>query len=675
MPPAGSIEGILDADSCRLSDDTAYSPYRLDLPVRGRIELTLSGNDSDLIVLLRDASGRKLDSGVALSQPVEAGNYTVLVNGRTPGQLGRYAVKSAFTAEPGLICSAFPSIGFNQTVTGTLGVSGCLMPNGQPYEAYFLNTFGSGILTVTASGAGFSPVVIVRVGDGELVSSGASVEAAVSADSRYQVVVYSTAGSGNYQIATSFQPSDDETCRPLRTFTEPDNDTAAIGLDGCSTANPAGSDLVFFNYYELKLAGPGLAALTASGSEFTPTLNILDASGNVIATDSGSGGSTTSVIRAYLRPGAYLIQVISTIATAGTYQLTYGFTAGPPQPCRPVTGSLTQTQTGTIFGSSCRTGFGPADVYGFNLAAPGTLDLDLSTFNFTSVLALRDAKENLMVLDEDRQALGGSHVSADLTAGYYTVTAAARYDSGDYQLAAALTTHDIPPCTYVQAMDINGGYIQRLGARSCHDANGQPVDFYEFTLTSDSLVAAVMTSSEIDGRLTLTGASGNILRSDENSYGLLDPLIVQYLPAGTYRLEARAAASSAGGYYQVDLRTLAGPRPSFCASKAKLDPGANVMGTIQFSGCPYNGSFADIYEFHLGDATSIDVQLTTADFDAYLILLDEQGNLVDEDDNSGGDTNARITNVLPAGTYYIVARPSSEYFSAGNYILSLGQTQ
>src|SRR5204863_5050805 len=171
----------------------------------------------------------------------------------------------------------------------------------------------------------------------------------------------------------------------------------------------------------------------------------------------------------------------------------------------------------------------------------------------------------------------------------YTVAAAARYDSGDYQLAATLTAHEIPPCTYVQALDINGGYIQKLGARSCRDTNGQPVDFYEFTLPSDSVVAAVMTSSDIDGYLTLTDLSGNALRSDDNSYGFEDPLIVQYLPAGTYRVEARAARSTAGGYYQVDLRTIPGPRPSFCAPKGKLDPGANVIGTIQFSGCPYNG--------------------------------------------------------------------------------------
>ena len=52
-------------------------------------------------------------------------------------------------------------------------------------------------------------------------------------------------------------------------------------------------------------------------------------------------------------------------------------------------------------------------------------------------------------------------------------------------------------------------YIQRLGSRSCTGANGQPVDYYTFTLPADALVLAVMTSSEVDGYLTLYDAAGN----------------------------------------------------------------------------------------------------------------------------------------------------------------------
>ena len=43
-----------------------------------------------------------MDSGLSIHRPIEAGSYNVLVDGRIPGQVGAYALKSAFNAEPGI---------------------------------------------------------------------------------------------------------------------------------------------------------------------------------------------------------------------------------------------------------------------------------------------------------------------------------------------------------------------------------------------------------------------------------------------------------------------------------------------------------------------------------------------------------------------------------------------
>jgi hypothetical protein len=157
---------------------------------------------------------------------------------------------------------------------------------------------------------------------------------------------------------------------------------------------------------------------------------------------------------------------------------------------------------------------------------------------------------------------------------------------------------------------------------------------------------------------------------------LKDPLIVQYLAAGTYRVEARAASSTVGGYYQVDLRTISGERPPFCASRGTLELGASASGTINFSRCQYpDATFADIYEFRLAGETTIDLRLNSDEFDAYLILLDAKGNVLAQNDDGGDGTNARINELLSAGTYYVVAKPLSDYVSRGGYTLSLGQGQ
>jgi len=45
--------------------------------------------------------------------------------------------------------------------------------------------------------------------------------------------------------------------------------------------------------------------------------------------------------------------------------------------------------------------------------------------------------------------------------------------------------------------------------------------------------------------------------------------------------------------------------------------------------------------------------------------------VVDQDDDSGGGTNARITRNLAAGTYYLVAKPFGDYTSHGSYTLNV----
>src|ERR1035441_10930783 len=105
---SGTLAGTLDAASCQLGDRTPYAPYRLDLAVRGQIKLAVSGTTGDFSLTLRDASGIKVDSGASLVRPIEAGSYTLLVNGRAAGQTGSYTVDTSFTSEPGIFRNSPP---------------------------------------------------------------------------------------------------------------------------------------------------------------------------------------------------------------------------------------------------------------------------------------------------------------------------------------------------------------------------------------------------------------------------------------------------------------------------------------------------------------------------------------------------------------------------------------
>ena len=677
--PNGTLSGALDAASCQLSDLTPYAPYRLDLPVRGQIKIELSGNTGDYSLTLRDASGSRIDSGASLLRPIEAGSYTLLVNGRAAGLTGSYTVNTSFTSEPGVLCSNYPNIGRHQTTSGKFPGSGCLAPDGTPYEAYALTTDGSGTLTVVVASQDFTPAIAVRSIDGRpiTVPSASPLNVALNGDSQYLVIVSSADGNatGAYQIANSYQPTDDESCRCRKTLAASDSDTSAITASSCFVTIAGSGDQSYYNYYNFTLTEAGLVSASAVSTDFTATLNLLDAAGNILAYDSGGGGSDAqynvrSSLRAQLPPGSYRLQVFSDLPSGGNYALQYAFQAGNPQPCAAATLHVGDQLSGTLSDAGCRTSLGLSDLYTLTLPSAGTLDIDIDSGVFDAILAIRDSQDNLIVRDDGVDGLSAAHLTADLPAGVYTVAAAAANGAGDYQIAARFAVHAVPDCSFAQSLDLNGGFIQRLGSRSCIGSNGQPVDYYAFTLAESTLALAVMTSSEVDGYLTLYDAKGNLVRWDDNSYGSGDPLIVQYLPAGDYKLAARAASATVGGLYEVDLRTVAGPRPPLCTPKSTLTPGDTVTGVITYTGCQYgDNSFADLYQMNLAADAAVDLRLNSSAFDAYLVLLDSKGAAIDEDDDSGGNTNARIARDLPAGVYFLVVEPFGDYTSHGAYTL------
>jgi hypothetical protein len=676
--PNGTVAGSLTAANCRLLDQTPYAAYRLDLPVRGQIKIELSGNSTDFVLILRDASGTRVDSGASLLRPIEAGSYTLLVNGRAGGQTGNYAVKTSFTGEPGVLCSNFPNIGSRQALDGSLPASGCLSFDGTPYEAYTLTTDGAGTLTVAVASEDFTPVIAVRSIDGRPLTlpSASPVNVVLQGDSQYLVVISSTdTSTGSYQIVNSYQTADNETCRAAKSLAAPDTDNSAITAASCFRTIAGSGDQSYYNYYNLTLTDAGTVSVSAVSGDFAATINLLDAAGNLLAYDSGGGGTDAqdnvlSSLRAQLPPGSYRLEVFSDLPSGGNYALHYNFQAANPQPCKIASLNLGDALDSALTDTSCRTSAGSSDLYAIALPSAGTVDLGISSSAFDTVLAIRDSKDNLIVRDDEVDGLGTAHVTADLPAGVYTVVAAANTGSGNYHLSSRFTPHDVPACTFAQPLDLNGGFIQRLGSRSCTGANGQPVDYYTFTLAVDSLVLAVLTSGELDGYLTLYDAGGNVVRSDDNTYGSNDPLIVQYLPAGTYKLAARAASATVGGLYEVDLRTVSGARPPLCTPKATVTPGATVTGTITYTGCQYtDNSFADLYQMNLTADAAIDLRLNSIEFDSYMVLLDSQGAVIDEDDDGGGNTNSRISRNLAAGTYYIVAKPFGDYTSHGAYSL------
>ena len=322
----------------------------------------------------------------------------------------------------------------------------------------------------------FTPMIAVRSSDGRALAlpSASPLNVVLEADSQYLVIISSADTSvGAYQIANTYQPADNETCRSQKTLADSDSDSKAITANSCYVTIAGSGDQSYYNYYDFTLTAAGLVNASAVSGDFTATLNLLDAAGNILAYDSGGGGSdaqydVTSSLRAQLPAGSYRLQVFSDLPSGGNYTMKYAFQPGNPLPCTAGVLNAGDQLTSALTDASCRTSLGLSDRYALTLPSAGTVDLEIDSGMFDTILAIRDSKDNVIVRDDEVDGISAAHVTADLPAGAYTVVGAANSGAGNYQLTAKFTAHDIPACTFAQSLDLNGGYIQRLGVAQLH---------------------------------------------------------------------------------------------------------------------------------------------------------------------------------------------------------------
>lgn len=102
------------------------------------------------------------------------------------------------------------------------------------------------------------------------------------------------------------------------------------------------------------------------------------------------------------------------------------------------------------------------------------------------------------------------------------------------------------------------------------------------------------------------------------------------------------------------------------AIAGRLGPGSNVL--------PVDNSFFDVYAFEGRAGQRVQIDMRSREIDAYLILLDPDGNEVAQDDDGGGGPNSRIVATLPANGTYLLMANSYDAGQAGSYSLQAQAT-
>jgi hypothetical protein len=410
-------------------------------------------------------------------------------------------------------------------------------------------------------------------------------------------------------------------------------------------------------------------------ADFNATLLLLDANGNTISDDIGSGGSGTPLIKRQLWPGDYRLIVFDEDAFGGNYALNYQYAPGPAEAC-PVNRIDSGSQiSGILSGdTSCKDGGFLSDIWKVVLPSDGTVNLTLSSPDFFTFLDIHDSKDNALTWGAQSSDGSISTFTADLPAGTYYIDTASMDLPGGYILSYTFTPKALAACPAPMQMPPNG-YIHnaQLGPASCQGVDGRRADFYQFTLPAASTQAMFMISGSLQPDVVLYRQDGTPLRSDQNSYADGNAVIVQYLSAGSYLVRARGADPTAEGLYDLDLLFLPGGPPQLCAPRA-LPSSGTVSGATSITSCAwYDNTFADIYRMTVSDSAQVVTAGAHSDvFATSLVLLDGKGNVLATDDNDGGGSDALVAQPLAPGNYYIVVKPAGDPTHGGSYILTTG---
>jgi hypothetical protein len=125
--------------------------------------------------------------------------------------------------------------------------------------------------------------------------------------------------------------------------------------------------------------------------------------------------------------------------------------------------------------------------------------------------------------------------------------------------------------------------------------------------------------------------------------------------------------------------TLAPATPAPTEAPVTVIPGGTEVDTAINVGDTVEGELNDDalvahYTFTGQEGDVVSISLVSDDFDSYLVLLDDSGTILDENDDGAGSLNSLINGfVLPADGEYTIEATSFSRFSTGSYTLTVSE--
>jgi hypothetical protein len=206
---------------------------------------------------------------------------------------------------------------------------------------------------------------------------------------------------------------------------------------------------------------------------------------------------------------------------------------------------------------------------------------------------------------------------------------------------------------------INGELTDK-DPKDTHRKEGSRVHPHTVALRQGVLYVIDLVSKDFDAYLRLADAAGKPLAENDDVAGNTNARLFFIPPkTGDYSVVATANRPKTGKY-RLTVQEAHLPFTPLPLSKNSAD----IKGMLTVTGprSPFSPhSSCQLYRVELKAGTTYQLDLASADFDAYLTLADASLLQLASDDDSGGKRDARIS--FPCkhdGTYYIIAAGLNE---------------
>ncbi|MDX1495661.1 MAG: hypothetical protein R3253_16450, partial [Longimicrobiales bacterium] len=252
----------------------------------------------------------------------------------------------------------------------------------------------------------------------------------------------------------------------------------------------------------------------------------------------------------------------------------------------------------------------------------------------------------------------------EVPAGEWTITVGALTPGrvGAYELTVDLK----PPCTPGTLLVLGQTEKGSIASDDCLFEGYTPADSFALVLDRETPLDFHMKSADVRPALIVRDAHGRDVAYADDYDGVGSARTQETLPAGSYAVYALSFDYPPTGSYQLTVSEISCPDPT------PIVFGTSEDGTLGDGDClRSNDAWQERWSLDLTTDELVRIDMTSSAVDAYLILEDDQGQVVAVDDDGGNGTNARIEVDLTAGSYRIVASSFGPR-DAGSYTLSVG---